>query len=91
MRVAKSRLYFLTWRNDRNWGNKQRNGLLGKKENNNFDHGHHRRKKKEEIWLKNWQIGKLVDKEKQHLKVVIMSHNKNKVFVEKCALLFNSY
>lgn len=48
------------------------------------------RKKSEEIWLKNWQIGKLVDKEKQHLKIVIMSHNK-KVFVEKCALLFKSY
>lgn len=46
MRVAKSRLYFLTWRNDRNWGDKQRNELLGRGENNNLNHENQRRKKK---------------------------------------------
>lgn len=44
-------------------------------------------KKSEEALVKNWQIGKLADKEKQHLKVITMSHNENKVFVEKCAVL----
>lgn len=45
MSVAKSRLYFLTCRNDRNWGNKQRNGPLGRRENNNLDNENQRRKK----------------------------------------------
>lgn len=40
--------------------------------------------------VKNWQFGKVTDKEKQHLKVTINSHNENKVFVEKC-VVFNSH